>query len=93
MDHASSGLECLVWHEDGIPCVKCKNCAEWLRPEDIQQECDGGLPATEAALKKGCKCPIRFNENNRKTYIINIGCPLHSFLVMGVLNNEQQNTI
>lgn len=44
MPHVDSGAECLVAHFDGnghfLPqCRKCANCQQWIRPEDMGNEC------------------------------------------------------
>jgi len=44
MPHKDGGERCLVGHvsEDGewLPtCIKCTQCHEWIRPEDMQDDC------------------------------------------------------
>jgi hypothetical protein len=42
--HIDSGFRCLVSHlgDDGKvlpPCVLCKICKKWIRPEEMEEEC------------------------------------------------------
>ncbi len=48
MKHKKSNYRCLVAHirynDEGeetleSPCIKCENCGEWIRPEDMDDEC------------------------------------------------------
>ena len=40
--HKASGFRCLVYHGKGeLPCVKCSKCGEFVRPENMEEECSG----------------------------------------------------
>lgn len=47
MSHRDSGWRCLVAHYEGgwenprilPPCVKCADCAQFIRPEKMDEEC------------------------------------------------------
>jgi len=40
--HIDSGYICLAYHEDGEqPCIKCARCLDWIRPTEMEKECEG----------------------------------------------------
>lgn len=44
--HVNSGLLCVTAHQDGHgnqqpPCVMCKRCGEYIRPDCMRQDCPG----------------------------------------------------
>jgi ribosomal protein L32 len=43
MAHKDSGIRCTVAHFEGsVPlpsCIQCKNCKEYIRPEDMNKNC------------------------------------------------------
>lgn len=46
MAHKDSGGRCLVCHyneddTDASQCIRCARCGEWIRPENMDDECEG----------------------------------------------------
>lgn len=39
MPHVDSGWRCAMDHGDQKACVKCVDCAKFIRPEDMGEEC------------------------------------------------------
>ena len=39
MPHVDSGWRCLVYHSDHGPCVRCADCAQFIEPSKMGEDC------------------------------------------------------
>lgn len=54
MKHKNTGIQCLVLHYDTSghltsQCIMCENCKEFIRPENMNDECYG---VTDKCIRK-----------------------------------------